>query len=533
MATDTEQIRSETGLKESSDAVWGKFLPAMVPVGAVAFMLWGIVVREQVEAYRWGIWVYWGAWVLGTVGALFWIWVKENPVRQALGLLLIVTALLGGAIGIVLAAATWQFALVRIGFILVACLVPAMMYYLFIVSRKGSLLNEFIANLDRLGLLQQKNGELTISRTRRVEAYLQKFEATFGPIEEPARNAATSEEPKMAAQAAKLMRVSIAGVFLSEAALPVLIVTVIMALFWVVTLPPVKIDVAERLLSLGATSNPQLKIETDLAPWWQALRPNLFPATAAFLGAYFFSLQLLFRRYLRRDIRPNIYVGVALRILLAVTGIWIFQGLAQYSASTDQVTTAWLIAWGFILGVFPRVLLQFMEGVARKLMPTALLPSVKSDLPISDLDGLTLWHEARLEDEDIENVPNMASADLPELMINTRFPAHRVIDWVDQAILYTCIGSEGKKERRDRLRLHGIRTATALTEAYRQASEKDKDSGEFERILGTNPRSEIRSIVDVIETMPNTRLVRTWRGLQPDGFRNTTPCDLSASAMTK
>jgi hypothetical protein len=43
-----------------------------------------------------------------------------------------------------------------------------------------------------------------------------------------------------------------------------------------------------------------------------------------------------------------------------------------------------------------------------------------SRLPLSDLDGLTVWHEARLEEEDIENIPNMANADLVELLLNTR-----------------------------------------------------------------------------------------------------------------
>jgi hypothetical protein len=52
-----------------------------------------------------------------------------------------------------------------------------------------------------------------------------------------------------------------------------------------------------------------------------------------------------------------------------------------------------------------------------------------SQLPVSDLDGLTVWHEARLEEEeDIENIPNMANADLVELLLNTRLPSERIID---------------------------------------------------------------------------------------------------------
>ena len=41
----------------------------------------------------------------------------------------------------------------------------------------------------------------------------------------------------------------------------------------------------------------------------------------------------------------------------------------------------------------------------------------------------------------------MASADIVELMLNTRLPADRIIDWVDQAILYTTSGQNGKDTR--------------------------------------------------------------------------------------
>ena len=68
------------------------------------------------------------------------------------------------------------------------------------------------------------------------------------------------------------------------------------------------------------------------------------------------------------------------------------------------------------------------------------LPSLSSQLPLSDLDGLTVWHESRFEEEDIENIANMATADLSDLMLNTRIARGRIIDWVDQAMLYVQIG---------------------------------------------------------------------------------------------
>jgi hypothetical protein len=533
--TGEQAVLADDAARQAQAASWKLIVGFNVVFwGGIA---WFALIRDLVAGYAWAPWAYWGGIVAvsGILGIV--AWAKSNTSRQVLLLTVVVApALLGIVVGIAFTPPQWQFSLIRIGFILVACLLPAAMYYLFIVTRKGSLLNEFVANMDRLGVLGQQRFrgrdqtvlvESEISRRRRVEAYLQKFEAAFGPItDERARNDVVSDDPNVAAQAYKAMRVGLAAVFVSEAAVPVLIATFLLALLWVVTLPPVGIALAMGLLGLAAEPAPLELVSghgSDLAPWWNALRPNLFPTTAAFLGAYYFSLQLLFYRYIRRDLRPSAYVSVVRRIIIAVTSVWIIEAVAIVAGIEILKTQSALVVAGFVIGVFPRVLLQMLEVAWKKIAPTIRLPSFESDLPINELDGLTLWHESRFEEEDIENVPNVASADLPELMINTRFPAHRLVDWVDQAILYTCLGPADKENRRRKLRSHGIRTATAFTETYRQASYKDKDKDTdvqaFERMLGTEPRSEMRGIADAIELMPNTRLVRVWRALDPDGFR--------------
>jgi len=176
---------------------------------------------------------------------------------------------------------------------------------------------------------------------------------------------------------------------------------------------------------------------------------------------------------------------------------------------------------GFVIGVFPRVLWQLIRGAVKTFGGSVFhVPSLQTELPISQLDGLTVWHESRLEEEDIENVPNMATADLVDMLLNTRFPPDRIVDWVDQAILYTHLGPSKENARsdprREALRSQGIRTASALIEAYNR-SEDHGDLDEFEKILkDTNSnRSPIRSLVDTMQTNPNLRLVQTWRGLLP------------------
>ncbi len=227
---------------------------------------------------------------------------------------------------------------------------------------------------------------------------------------------------------------------------------------------------------------------------------------------------------------------MSLRIILAVIGTWAviqaasFLKLAVNSKGDEHQA---LLVIGFVVGAFPPVAWQVIQAAFRKVTGAKyLVPSLKSEMPVSELDGLTVWHEARLEEEDIENVPNMATADLVELMLHTRVPPDRIVDWVDQAILYTQLGPdkkpgkrsdkepdkvEGEKtdpaSRRQRLAEHGIRTASALIAAYEMSTRLRNDVERFEKILHGDGRSRIRSLVDTLSTNPNLELVQYWRCL--------------------
>ena len=162
-------------------------------------------------------------------------------------------------------------------------------------------------------------------------------------------------------------------------------------------------------------------------------------------------------------------MAVTMRIVLAVVGTWVIAnvwalfGNLGFMTVADANRSGGLDAVAFTIGVFPAIAWAYVQGLTKKLLNAgAVVPSLKTQLPISDLDGLTVWHETRLEEEDIENVPNMATANFVDLMLNTRVPADRIIDWVDQAILYTHLGAdEAAAKRREALRKCGIRTASA------------------------------------------------------------------------
>ena len=147
----------------------------------------------------------------------------------------------------------------------------------------------------------------------------------------------------------------------------------------------------------------------DRPVWLLGLRPNATPVTFAFLGAYFFSIQMLFRRYVRSDLRGSAYVVVVMRFVLALIGIWVLEGIVD--AASWHPTQSHMLVLGFAVGVFPVVVWQIIRSMMIKIFKYAL-PSLESQLALDGLDGLTVWHEARLEEEDIENVPNMATADV-------------------------------------------------------------------------------------------------------------------------
>ena len=375
------------------------------------------------------------------------------------------------------------------------CLLPAVMWFLFIAARKASLLNGFVANLYRLGLLTSSPRSSGASpapdpaHDQRLMSYLQKFESVYGRVPQSVRDSVLKKG--ISPYKASDVRPPIGQ---STTTIPVMLSTILIALGWLVTLPPAQVP----------------HTITDASSWARAIEPTATPVTLAFLGAYFFSLQMLFRRYVRSDLGGSAYVAVSMRIVLAVIGTWV---VMVASLQLGLATKGQLLVIGFVIGVFPEVAWQIIQTAFSKTISFIHLKSMESDLPLSDLDGLTVWHEARLQEEDIENIPNMATTDLVELFINTRFPPERIIDWVDQAILYTQLGANNKGFR-DVLHLQGIRTATSFLEVS-AAIKKQKEKSAADE-TASDKAMEFDSFLEAaLSTNSNLALIQRWRKMSP------------------
>lgn len=267
------------------------------------------------------------------------------------------------------------------------------------------------------------------------------------------------------------------------------------------------------------------------------LAQNASPLTMGFAGAYFFVSQMLLRRYLSGDLYPAAYVQSSVRI------IWVFTlsvALAVLFPEGGLISPTQAAMVAFLAGVFPREGFRLISTTVSSLIGKGLgvvlgdpaFPTDTGDISITKLEGVDLWVESRLLEENVETVQGMATAPMEQLVVGTYYPATRIVDWVDQAILYTHSGDD--HQWWTPLHSAGIRTATDLLDAagFRAApsdllmiqdfTPKDEDLAPIERAIAealtasnnTEPKPSIavlRAMCNAIWPDPNLRYVFAYK----------------------
>ena len=182
------------------------------------------------------------------------------------------------------------------------------------------------------------------------------------------------------------------------------------------------------------------------------------PITYGFVGSYFWIIQMLLRRYFSGDLYPSAFLQASERLILVFILSLVFT-IADFAVGvTNGVSVL-----AFAAGVYPRAGLRQILTFANKLLGRELFPTTIENIPLTQLDGIDVWIEARLVEEKVENVQSLATASLELLVLRTHFPTAQIIDWVDQAILYLHAGYMGYWY--PSLRMAGIRGAADLLDA--------------------------------------------------------------------
>ena len=282
------------------------------------------------------------------------------------------------------------------------------------------------------------------------------------------------------------------GQFKINNSLPVLLCTVCITLGWLLTVQPLGLITSLRVDNLLVAQDSTFNY--------------------GFLGSYFFALNMLFRRYLRSDLSSKAYSHVIVRILISTILIW--------TVSVLPLSDEWkqsLYPLGFIIGVVPETGMALIQEVMKKIIGN-ILPSLYEAHPVNQLEGITLYDQARLLEEGIENIENLAHHNIVELRLRTRIPMSRLVDMFDQAILYLHVSHDGPSGTRDPLNVlrdYGIRTATDLEDAL-----KTPNSAQQTALLSVLDQAGDPANLHRVELIYNSlqnadwiAYVRNWRNL--------------------
>ncbi len=261
-----------------------------------------------------------------------------------------------------------------------------------------------------------------------------------------------------------------------------------------------------------------------------------------FLGSYAFVTGMLIRRFFQSDLRPSAYASSVFRIILVLLIVAV---LHQVIGGASPVSDHAELATAFIIGFFPLVGLQALQRVTSKVL-RRFVPPVTSEYPLDQLDGFNLWYEARLTEEGVEDMQNLTTMNLVDVILHTRVPAGRLVDWIDQAFLLIHLertdraelnqvrqreqraagadtavepGAESGAQARVKLRRVGIRTATDLLKAF--SGESDQPGGVPPRRfvppadvkLLPLPEDQLRLLVAILGAEPGLAPVWNWQRL--------------------
>jgi hypothetical protein len=371
---------------------------------------------------------------------------------------------------------------------------PGWLYLEFVRSKGHSLYDEYVINLFRLRIDRYANlpapPEHTdwykrwkkphdeLKTTSRDNLYRRKFEAVFGEQAVSTRALIRGD----GGEAGRRRRHKH-----SETFRPVLLASLLLTIGWTVVITPELYRSIRLLDPLLFSGRPQLPAE--------ALR-------FGFVGAYWFILQDLIRRYFRDDLKTTAYVSVSARIIVVVVLV------ATMSLIPLPLEEQAVLA--FLVGIFPQLGMQVLKTGVGKL-GKRMVENLERRYPLSDLDGLTIWDEARLAEEGVEDLQGLTTANLVDLLLHTRIPIVRLVDWLDQAFLYLRLpeGDEGK-QMRAKLRALGIRGATDLERIWSAGADGEALRAAVARALDGDPVT-VEALVTSFRGDVNLAHVRAFR----------------------
>ncbi len=279
-------------------------------------------------------------------------------------------------------------------------------------------------------------------------------------------------------------------------------IALLIFLFGMVFLPEAGQGLDQQLFYTSTVERGNAAI-VDIGAYVDYIVEHASMITWCFLGAYFYILTVLVRRWMRSDLSPGLIWKLNVRLMIAVILGFVMEllwGQGEVDAADPLLVTTSqtaLAAVAFFVGIVPGDLFRWLQVKLGALLGK-LTNVADSDALEKQIDGINFWQMDRLNEEGIESVEDLAMVDIPRLLSGTRFDAPHVMYWIDQALLVHSVGDDI-----DKFKTAYVRTATDFLDCYTPTE------GAALPVDGL-PAGHLNNLRTALENSPNIIYVRNY-----------------------
>ena len=188
--------------------------------------------------------------------------------------------------------------------------------------------------------------------------------------------------------------------------------------------------------------------------------PFLIAFTFGFLGALIFCLRDMIQRFNNVDLYPKNFIFFIVRFIVSCS---LTVTLAYFVMGKWAVTLGPIVF--FLIGYFPERVIKYLDTKMTEYL--GIRKEKYAPIPLSLVQGLTAEKAMKLREIGIEDVQNLAVADIEKMRRNLPFSRAMLCDWIAQCILILYFPDEIEK-----LRKSGIRTIIDLSECMLGSDEQ-------------------------------------------------------------
>ena len=185
---------------------------------------------------------------------------------------------------------------------------------------------------------------------------------------------------------------------------------------------------------------------------------------AGFVGAYVWSIDYLILRIANFDLSPLSFLRTSGHVLMTVFVAWVLCQVVAAPGIQEKLAVAMVLGIAFVSGLYPslglNVLIDRLPNWLRLKRDVPQAGAISRSFPLDLIDGIDPSIKFRLNQLEIAEVQNLATANPILLYIESPYGLLEVIDWMAQAQLLAELGPE----RFLQARAAGVRDMVAFLE---------------------------------------------------------------------